>query len=88
MIIEAMQRRKLPYMVSAGRIQTLLTCAKAQEWRTMLPDGFSVCYIRLGTGLLSAGLIIVKCVQFAVMCIRHTLISMGSLRVCTAIVYT
>ena len=38
-------------MVSAGCVQTLLTCAKAQERRTMLPDGFSVGYFRLGTRL-------------------------------------
>ena len=29
-------------MVSAGRIQTLLTCAKAPESYLTLPDGFSV----------------------------------------------
>ena len=38
-------------MASAGRVQTLLTCAKAQERRAMLPDGFSVGYFRLGTRL-------------------------------------
>ena len=38
-------------MVRAGCVQTLLTCAKAQERRAMLPDGFSVGYIRLGTRL-------------------------------------
>ena len=38
-------------MVSAARVQTLLTCAKAQEKGAMLPDGFSVGYIQLGTGL-------------------------------------
>ena len=38
-------------MVSASRIQTLLTCAKAQELRLILPDGFFVGYIRLGTRL-------------------------------------
>ena len=38
-------------MGSAGRIQTLLMCAKAQERRTMLPDRFSVGYFRLGTRL-------------------------------------
>ena len=27
---------ELPYMISTGRIQTLLTCAKAQERRAML----------------------------------------------------
>ena len=34
-------------MVSASRIQTLLTCAKAQEMCLILPDGFSVGYIQL-----------------------------------------
>ena len=38
-------------MASAGRIETLLTCAKAQERRAMLPDGFSIGYFRLGTRL-------------------------------------
>ena len=38
-------------MVNASRIQTLLTCAKAQESSLILPDGFSVGYIRLGTRL-------------------------------------
>ena len=38
-------------MASASCVQTLLTCAKAQERRAMLPDGFSVGYIRLGTRL-------------------------------------
>ena len=38
-------------MVSASHIQTLLTCAKAQEMRLILPDGFFVGYIRLGTRL-------------------------------------
>ena len=38
-------------MASAGRVQALLTCAKAQERRAMLPDGFSVGYFRLGTRL-------------------------------------
>ena len=40
-------------MVSASRIQTLLMCAKAQEMRLILPDGFSVGYILLGTRLAS-----------------------------------
>ena len=39
-------------MVSAGRVQTLLMCAKAQERRAMIPDRFSVGYIRLGTRLV------------------------------------
>ena len=39
-------------MASAGRIQTLLTCARAQERHAMLQDGFSVGYIRLGTRLI------------------------------------
>ena len=38
-------------MASAGRVQTLLTCAKAQERRAMLPDRFSVGYFWLGTRL-------------------------------------
>ena len=38
-------------MASAGRVQTLLTCAKAQERHAMLPDGFSVGHFRLGTRL-------------------------------------
>ena len=38
-------------MGSAGRVQTLLTCAKAQERCAMLPDGFSVGYFRLSTRL-------------------------------------
>ena len=38
-------------MASASRVETLLTCAKAQERRTMLPDGFSIGYFRLGTRL-------------------------------------
>ena len=38
-------------MASAGRVQTLLTCAKAQERRAMLPDGFSVGCFRLGMRL-------------------------------------
>ena len=38
-------------MVSAGCIQILLTYAKAQERRSMLSDGFSIGYIRLGTRL-------------------------------------
>ena len=38
-------------MVSAGRVQTLLTCAKAQERRAMLPDGFSVGCFQLVTRL-------------------------------------
>ena len=39
-------------MASTGRIQTLLTCAKAQERHAMLPDRFSVGYFRLGTRLV------------------------------------
>ena len=38
-------------MGSASRVETLLTCAKAQERRAMLPDGFSVGYFRLSTRL-------------------------------------
>ena len=38
-------------MVSAGRVQTLLTCAKAPERPEMLPDGFSVGCFRLVTRL-------------------------------------
>ena len=37
-------------MASAGRVQTLLTCAKAPERRA---DGFSVGYFQLGTRLTS-----------------------------------
>ena len=43
-------------MASAGRVQTLLTCAKAQERRAMLPNGFLVGYFRLGMRLASAEL--------------------------------
>ena len=39
-------------MASAGRVQILLTCAKAQERHAMLSDGFSIGYFRLGTRLL------------------------------------
>ena len=39
-------------MASAGRVQTLLMCAKAQERHAMLPDRFSVGYFWLGTRLL------------------------------------
>ena len=35
----------------ASALQTLLTCAKAQESHAMLPDGFSIGYFRLGTRL-------------------------------------
>ena len=42
-------------MASAGRVQTMLTCAKAQERRTMLPDEFSVGYFQLGTRLQELG---------------------------------
>ena len=38
-------------MVSAGRIQTLLMCAKAQEMRLILPEGWAP--RRLGTRLAS-----------------------------------
>ena len=38
-------------MVNTGHIQILLMCAKAQERHVMLPDGFSVDYIRLGKKL-------------------------------------
>ena len=38
-------------MVSASCIQTLLMCAKAQEMRLILPDGFSIGYIWLGMRL-------------------------------------
>ena len=38
-------------MVSTGRIQTLLMCAKAQERRAMLPDEFSIGDIQLGMRL-------------------------------------
>ena len=38
-------------MVSVGCIQTLLTCAKAQERHAMLLEGFSIGYIQLGTRL-------------------------------------
>ena len=34
-----------------GQRQTLLTCAKVQETRLILPDGFSIGYIRLGMRL-------------------------------------
>ena len=46
-----MKRWERPYTASAGRIQTPLTCAKAQEKRAMLPDGCSVGYFRLRTKL-------------------------------------
>ena len=52
-------------MVSAGRVQTMLTCAKAPERRAMLPDGFSVGCFRLVTRLGSARLD-----QYAHICIR------------------
>ena len=43
-------------MASAGHIQTLLMCAKAQKRRAMLPDGFSIDHFRLGTRLCVLGL--------------------------------
>ena len=43
-------------MASAGRVQTLLACAKAQERHAMLPDGYSVGCFRLGTRLLATSL--------------------------------
>ena len=48
MIIEAMERRELPYMVSAGRVQTLLTCAKPKKGMQCYQ---TIGYIRLGTRL-------------------------------------
>ena len=47
-------------MASASCVQTLLTCAKAQERRAMLPDRFSVGYFRLGTRLICY--ITVRCI--------------------------
>ena len=38
-------------MASASRVETLLTCAKTQERRAMLSDGFSVGYFWLGMRL-------------------------------------
>ena len=38
-------------MASASRVETLLTCAKAQERHAMLPDEFSVGYFWISTRL-------------------------------------
>ena len=55
-------------MASAGHVQTLLTCAKAQERRAMLPDGFSVGYFRLSTRLRVLGPFLLYLIPLEIRC--------------------